>query len=239
MASKTRLTEWVKGFRADDVAAGLDESPELLGYRDARGRNWLHLCAGIDVVRKRGVSAADSVALAAVLLDRGIDVNAPAFTEGSWRATALWYAVGRGKNLALARFLLDRGSTPAHCLWAASFNEDAAMIELLIERGAPLEAIAERETPLLGAVKWSKFRGAATLLEAGADPDFRDAKTMTALHYMLKKGTESRFFEMFLDAGARGDIAGPDGRTAIDILSRKRDPAFRELADRFRRQAKG
>lgn len=233
VVSKTRLTEWVKAFRADDVADGLEESPELLTVRDQKNRNWLHLCAGVDVTRKRGLDVADSVRLADVLLKLGIDVNDAAFKEGSWCATALWYAVGRGRNLALAEFLLDQGSTPEHCLWAASFNEDVDMIELLVERGAPLEAIAEAETPLLGAVKWSRFKGAGALLAAGADPDFQDAKGMTAFHYMLKKGTAAKSFDMFIESGARGDIPGPDGRTAIEILSRKRDPAFRRLAERL------
>ena len=233
MVSKTRLTEWVKAFRADDVAAGLDESPDLLSVRDQKNRNWLHLCAGVDVMKKRGLDVDDSVRLAGVLLDRGLDVNDAAFKEGTWCATALWYAVGRGRNLALAEFLLDQGSTPEHCLWAASFNEDVDMIELLVERGAPLEAIAERETPLLGAVKWSRFKGAGALLAAGADPDFKDEKGMTALHYMLKKGTEAVSFERFVEAGARGDIPGPDGRTAIEILSRKRDSRFHDIAERL------
>jgi hypothetical protein len=36
---------------------------------------------------------------------------------------------------------------------------------------------------------------------------------------------------MLVRRGARGDIPGPDGRTAIDIMRRKQDPALRALAD--------
>ena len=87
------------------------------------------------------------------------------------------------------------------------------------------------DSPLLGAVKWSRFGPAGTLLEAGADPDFRDPKGMTALHYMLKKGSDKGHFRLFARFGARGDIPDGDGRTAADIMRRKRDPEFHRIAD--------
>ena len=230
--SKTRLTARVRAFDTHAVVAGLKARPDLLHHADERGRNWLHLCASIDA-RKRGLDPADALPLAEALLDFGIDVNAAAFTEGSWRATPLWYAVARGNNIDLARYLLAAGSTPEHCLWAAVYNEDLDMIALLIEAGARLDAVAEQETPLLHAVKYSRFRGAGAMLEAGADPDYRDVRGMTALHYMLKKNSDIRHFHMFAEHGARGDIPDRDGRTATEILSRKRDPAYRAFAHRL------
>ena len=92
MISKTRLQVLVREFQVDDAIAGLREKPELLEFRDERGRNWLHLCASVDVSRKRALDPADSVRLARELLDLGLDINHPAFTEGSWQATPLWYA---------------------------------------------------------------------------------------------------------------------------------------------------
>jgi hypothetical protein len=47
---------------------------------------------------------------------------------------------------------------------------------------------------------------------------------------MLKKGADIRHFRMFVDHRARGDIPGPDGRTAAQIMSRKRNPGFHEIA---------
>ena len=226
--SKTRLTVCVKSFDTAAVVAGLKSRPELLHHADDRGRNWLHLCASVDA-HKRGLDPADAIPLAGALLNLGIDVNAAAFTEGTWRATALWYAVSRGGNIDLARYLLASGSTPEHCLWAAVYREDFDMIALLIDAGARLEAVAEQETPLLHAVKYSRFRGAEMLLKAGADPDYRDVRGMTALHYMLRKNSDVRHFRTFAAHGARGDIPGGDGRTAAAILSRKRGPAFRAV----------
>lgn len=230
--SKTRLTACVKAFDTPAVVAGLKARPDLLHHADERGRNWLHICASVDA-RQRGINPEDAQPLAEALLDFGIDVNGAAFTEGTWRATPLWYAVARGNNIGLARFLLAAGSTPEHCLWAAVYNEDLAMIALLIEAGAHLDAVAEQETPLLHAVKYSRFRGAQAMLAAGADPDYRDVRGMTALHYMLKKNSDIRHFDMFVEHGARGDIPDRDGRTAAAILSRKRNPAFHAIAARL------
>ena len=233
MASKTSLTAAIRRFDVDAVSRGLAERPALLDHRDDRGRNWLHLTASISLPEHPALLPEDSIHLARHLLELGLPINGPAFSEGSWQATPLWFAVARGRNPALARWLLESGSSPEHCLWAAAFRDDEAMLGLLIEHGAPLEAVAEGETPFLGAIKVSRFKAARVLLEAGADPDFVDAKGMTALHYMLKKGSAPEHLEMLARYGARGDIPGPDGRTASEILARKRNPACKALAGRL------
>lgn len=143
--------------------------------------------------------------------------------------------MARGRNRLLAGYLLEQGSTPEHCLWAAAYGGDMEMLRLLIDAGASLDAIAEAETPLLHAVKYSKFKAAEVLLDAGSDPDFQDVSGMTALHYMLKKGSRLPHFSMFVRHGAHGDIANFEGETAADMLRRKRDPAFRKIADELRR----
>jgi hypothetical protein len=56
---------------------------------------------------------------------------------------------------------------------------------------------------------------------------------MTALHYMLKKGSDLAHVAMVVRHGARGDIADKSGKTAIDILSRKKDAGWRELAEQL------
>src|SRR5262249_31354787 len=81
-----------------------------------------------------------SLALARFLLDRGLDVNEPAFVEegGAFKATPLWYALSRSRNLPLATLLLKRGSSPEYCLWAAGFHDDVEVIDLLVKAGARL-----------------------------------------------------------------------------------------------------
>jgi hypothetical protein len=227
MVSKTSLRETVRGFRWEQLGVDLAARPDLLKVRDERGRNWLHLCCG-----RAGGSAEDSIRTADLLLGLGLGLEEPAFTEGEWKATPLWFAISHGKNRALAEHLLTLGSTPRYCMFAAIWNEDREAIRLLLRYGANVdEDSAPGETPLLGAVAWSKFGPAEELLQAGADPDFRNAKGDTALHLMLRKGSPIEAFRLFARHGARGDIPDAKGQTAADILRRKRDPAFRALAD--------
>ena len=233
MISKTAMTELVKQFRWKEVGKGLAENPALADYRDDRGRNWLHLCCSVDVKAKPTLNVKDSVKLAGLLLDRGFAIDMPAFTEGSWHATPLWYAIGRGRNLAVAKFLLERGCDPNHCLWAAVHNNDYDAMRLLVRHGAAIDAVVEDTTPFLGAVGWSRFEGARVLLELGADVNFQDSKKMTALHYMLKKGSDKKYLRMMVDHGARGDLKNKDGVTAAQIMMKKRDPDYRAMAARL------
>lgn len=228
MASKTRMTELVKALDVAAAAADLHARPDLLPVRDERGRTWLHLTAaqeaGDDPAR-----AAASLVMAAMLLDRGLDMNDAAFTEGEngeWRATPLWYAVSHGRNLALAAFLLERGCDPEHCIWAAAYNRDVEAIRLLRRHGASLQPDGDQ---FLWAVSLSHFESAWELLRQGADPNAVGQDGRTALHMMLKKGSEPEHLAMLIGLGARLDIPGPDGRTAAEILQRKKDPAYRAL----------
>jgi ankyrin repeat protein len=167
-----------------------------------------------------------------VLLALGFGIDDPAFTEGVWRATPLWHVISRGRNLKLAEHLLKLGADPDHCLFAAVWNEDCEAIRLLLKFGADIEEGADRgDTPLLGAVAWSKFGPAEELLKAGADPNFRNAKGATALHMMLKKGSAPEHFQLFARHGARSDFADAEGRTADELLRRKRDPGYRRAAE--------
>lgn len=223
MVSKTSLTESVRRHRVEEVRAGLAARPDLLGHRDARGRNWLHLACA---------TPGTGIAMAELLLALGLGLDDAAFTEGEWRATPLWFAVAHGGNHPLAAHLLEAGCDSNHCLFAAAWNEDRATIRLLLAYGADIEEGAGRgETPLLGAVGWSRFGPAEELLIGGADPDARDGKGRTALHLMLKKGSAAEHFAMFVRAGARGDIPDDEGQTAAAILGRKRDPAWWEIAE--------
>jgi ankyrin repeat protein len=226
--SKTGMLALVKAFRWKEVAAALEAHRDLLAFRDERGRNWLHVCCGTRATAPR---VKDSIRTADVLLAHGLDLDREAFTEGTWKATPLWYAVGRGRNLALAEHLLRRGCNPNHCLFAAAFNDDIPAIRLLARYGADLNESALDETPVLGAIKISHFGPAKVLLELGADPNYRDRRGMTALHYMLKKGSDRKHFAMVVAHGARGDIPDAAGVTAIELLARKKDPAFRRMAE--------
>lgn len=229
MVSRTSLTETVRRHDWRRLGEDLAARPDLLGVRDERGRNWLHLCCATPAE-----DPDDSIRTADLLLGLGLGLEDAAFTEGTWRATPLWFAISRGLNRPLAAHLLKLGSTPKYCLFAAVWNHDRETIRLLLAHGAEVdEDTSPGETPLLGAVAWSRFGPAEELLAAGANPDFQNPKGDTALHLMLKKGSALEHLELFARFGARGDIADAKGQTAAAILRRKRDPAFRALADRL------
>ena len=233
MISKTKLTAMVKEFDWKDVDRALAERPDLLSVRDERGRNWLHLCCGVNPKCAK-LNPADSVKTAEVLLRRGLDLNHEAFTEGEWKATPLWFAIARGENLLLAEFLLKRGSNPNYCLWAAAFVENLEAIRLLVRNGAKInDPSVVEESPFIGAIKWSHFKSAEELLKLGADVNYQDPTGMTALHYMLKKSSDKKYFAMLLAHGARGDIKNKDGVTAADLMRKKRDPQFQKMADQL------
>src|SRR5438552_1852751 len=184
--SKTRLFQSIKSLNREAVAALLEDQPELRQVNDERGRNALHfLCSlpGADKSRER------SLGLAQYLLGLGFDIDQPAFVEGPFKATPLWYAISRGRNLPLAKVLLKEGSTPEYCLWSAAFHDDVDAIDLLIKHGARVDPVAEDETPFLGAIKWSHFAAAERLLRHGANVNFQNSKRMTALHFLLKKNS--------------------------------------------------
>lgn len=220
------------------VARALQENADLLKYRDAKGRNWLHLCCGVAVGADQR-KAADSIKTAEVLVDIGLSINQEALTEGKWKATPLWFAIARGRNLPLAEYLLKRGSNPNYCLWAAAFNRDIPAIRLLVHHGADVndssvDNLAENESPFLGAIKWSHFEAAEELLKLGADVNYQDRKGMTALHYMLRKGSDKRFFPMLIAHGARGDLRNSQGVCAAELMRKKRDGDFRKMAEQLR-----
>lgn len=222
----------VQQCRWKDVRAAVRESPGLIGYRDKRGRNWLHLCCGLDI-RKRGLKATDSIRTAEVLLEAGLDINEGAFSEGRWKATPLWYSIAFGKNVALAAYLLKRGSDPNHCLWAAAYNDDADAIRLLIRNGAE-DPSTKKSTPFLAAIQWGRFAAAEELLKLGANIDFQDPKGRTALHFVLEKRSDTKHVRMLIRYGARGDLKNGRGRTAAEIMMRKRDPELRALVDKLK-----
>jgi uncharacterized protein len=226
--SKTKAIAIVKDLDWKALKSALAEQPSLLDTRGRRGENLLHLCCGVDSTRRRR-PAANSIKTAGVLLDAGLDVNAEAFREGEWKATPLWYAVARGKNTGLVKYLFSRGASPEHSLWAAAYNDDPAAVRLLCAAGATIDPQGS-ETPLMFAVKWSRFAAAKALLACGANANYQDANGKTALHYMLKKRSDAKYIRTFLEHGASIDLKDREGTTVRTLLSRARDPRYRALA---------
>jgi ankyrin repeat protein len=224
--SKTRLFRSIKSLDREAVATLLEDHPELKHVKDERGRNALHFLCGLpgaDKGRER------SLELAQYLLGTGFDINAAAFVEGPFKATPLWYAISRGRNLPLAKLLLKKGSTPEYCLWSAGFHDDVEAIDLLIKHGARVDPVAEDETPFLSAIKWSHFAAAERLLRHGADVNFQNSKGKTALHFLLKKNSDRKHVEMLLRHGADPTLENAEGIRPLDMVAKRRDKSLFEL----------
>jgi len=227
--SKAALCRSIKALDVEAVASLLEARPALIRVTDDRRRSPLHFLCSLPADPK---TCARSLALARRLLDAGLDVNTPAFVEGAFQATPLWYAISRGRNLPLARFLLTHGSSPENCLWAAAFAENLEAIDLLVRSGARLDPVTEDETPFLGAIKWSRFVGAERLLRHGANVNFQNSKGLTALHLVLKKNSDRRHVEMLLRHGADPTIKAKDGKSPLDLVRNRRDKTYFTLLSR-------
>jgi ankyrin repeat protein len=101
--------------------------------------------------------------------------------EEDFRATPVWYAVSRGENLPLVRFLLKRGADASYCLWAAVWRDDAVLCRELLKAGARLNLKAHGETPIFYAARLQRLKTLELLIEAGADPTMADRRGRDAL----------------------------------------------------------
>ncbi|HEX2045767.1 MAG TPA: ankyrin repeat domain-containing protein [Gaiellaceae bacterium] len=122
------------------------------------------------------------------------------------------------------------GFTPLHL---AAFFRHPQTAQLLVERGAPVDAVARNEeivvTPLHSAAAARQTETAGLLLERGADPNARQAGGFTPLHAAAQHG-DAALAELLIAHGADPAAAADDGRTAAAFA---REGGFEELAARL------
>ena len=85
------------------------------GATDTKERMALHMACAVRP-GGNGLGEPNGIRTATVLLEVGADLEAGVpieEDEEDFRATPVWYAVARGENLPLVRFLLRRGRTRA------------------------------------------------------------------------------------------------------------------------------
>lgn len=109
--------------------------------------------------------------------------------------TPLMLAALRG-NVEWTKRLIERGAaiqrdgwTPLH--YAASGSDALAVLELLLERGAAIDARAPNgNTPLMMASRFGAWASAEALLMRGADPRLANAAGQTAADFARLEGRD-------------------------------------------------
>ena len=177
LPSKTALFRVAKAWDAAGVNTTLAASPTLVAATDPKGRAALHLACSV----KPGsavLGEPHGIATITALLDAGagIETEVPMDEdEGDFRATPLWYAVARGENLPLVRFLLSRGADASYSLWAAVWRDDEVLCRALLQSEPRLNLRAHGETPILYAARLKRLKTLDLLVTAGADPAIPDS----------------------------------------------------------------
>ena len=187
--SKTALFAAARDWNASLVRQLLAQAPALAAARDAKGRTALHLGAGVAAGNKRDRIPA-SIATARALLKGGADLNAvhEIPDEGEvFPATPLWYALARGRNDRLAKFLLNEGADPNFCLWTVIWSNQPELVRLLLAAGAATEERFDGETPLIYAARLGREEAVLELVAAGADRSARDSKGFRAADHARRR----------------------------------------------------
>ena len=181
--SKTALFEAAKTWNAAAVKALLTAAPALVSATDAKGRMALHMACAVRP-GSTGLGEDSGIKTVMALLDAGADLEAAVpmeEDEEDFRANPVWYAVSRGENLPLVKFLLKRGGEASYSLWAAVWRDDAVVCRELLKAKPRLNLIAHGETPMFYAARLRRLKTLDLLIEAGADPTIADRRGRDAV----------------------------------------------------------
>jgi ankyrin repeat protein len=182
-ATKTALFDAAKQWEAGAVRTIVTTLPALATATDPKGRTALHIACAVDP-KGKSLGEKDGTRTAAALLAAGAELEAfvpMPEDEGEFRANPLWYAASRGRNLPLVRFLLKQGADPSYSLWTAVFQDDAALMRVLLGAKPRLNLVSHGETPIFTAARTKRLKTLPLLIEAGADPSIKDPKGRDAV----------------------------------------------------------
>jgi ankyrin repeat protein len=218
--SKTRLFDAVKQLDLAETKKILEAKPALLKARDDRARNLLHLACSVDCKKLRKPERA-AVKMVGLLLDAGLDIEQLGGAGGGDRMPPIWFAVCRGRNKTLVKYMIGRGAKPTG-LYAAGWWEDVDILKLLVKSGADMEVVVG-VTPFLACWGWKKFKAAKALAQLGANINVQDHKGRTALHIGVEKEYDPALLEWLVARGADPSIPDRAGVTAWVKAARKRN----------------
>ena len=181
--SKSALFEAARSWNVAAVKAILKAGPSLIEATDPRRRMALHLACGVKPGNGK-LGESNGIKTVTALLDAGAALEAEVpmeEDEEDFRATPLWFAVSRGENLALVRFLLKRGADASYSLWAAVWRDDAVLCRNLLGTKPRLDLKAHGETPIFYAARLQRLKTLDLLIDAGADPTIPDRRGRDAV----------------------------------------------------------
>ena len=180
--SKSALFDAAKTWDAAAVKAMLSAAPALVKATDPRGRMAIHIACAAKPGAKQG--EADGIKTVTALLKAGVPLEAEVpmdEDEGDFRATPIWYAVARGENPHLVRFLLKQGADASWSLWAIVFRDNESMCRDVLKTKPRLNLRAHGETPIFYAARLQRLKTLKLLIEAGADPAIKDPRGRDAV----------------------------------------------------------
>lgn len=173
----------------------------------------LHLCFS-RWIHARPELAGDMLAIAALLVKHGADVNdgMPVSPGSDHRLSALYGAIGHSDNMVLAEWLLVHGADPndGESLYHATELGHHRGLELLLAHGADPKGT----NALLRAMDFNDHKAVEMLMSASSEAfEFDGAEVggeapyvIPALHQAARRMNDRRMVEMLLDAGVDPEV---------------------------------
>jgi ankyrin repeat protein len=162
------------------------------------------------------------------LLEAGADVHAATLPG----VTPLFPAVN--SSVEMTRLLLDKGADPNHATLSGVtpilYTRDAAVVELLVARGADVRARSKiGETALMDAAARGDLAAARLLLARGAEVNAADHRGYTPLLFAAQfDGDAADLVRLLLDRGA--DVqATAEGETALSLAAKRGETPVTKL----------
>ncbi len=222
--SKTALFEAAKVWDFAAVKAIVAVAPGLLTATDPKGRAALHIACAVRP-GGAGLGEASGIRTVTALLEAGADLEAEVpmdEDEEDFRATPVWYAVSRGENPPLVRFLLKRGADASYSLWASVWRDDAVLCRDLLKAKPRLNLKAHGETPIFYAARLQRLKTLDLLIEAGADPTIADRRGRDAVDIARARRLPKELIARLEDLKKTHDRAGEAevGETACACSSK-------------------
>ena len=163
-----------------------------------------------------------------ILIEAGANPNADTLVG----ATPLFPAVN--SSAGMTKLLLDKGANPNHVTKSGAtpilFTRDAAVVELLIARGADVRARSKiGETALMDAATRGDAAAAKILIAKGADVNARDHRGYTALMFAAQyDGDAVALVRLLLAHGA--DVTPiAEEQTALSLAAKRGETAVTKL----------